>query len=100
MEQHREFMELIGYVYLQQNKMQEARVVYEALHVLFPKNAEIALALAYSFYALGQFKQCLDAFGGVVHDKESLILQSKACWGLGKKDEARALIKTYTEVKL
>ncbi|CAM2065499.1 Tetratricopeptide repeat protein [Sulfidibacter corallicola] len=103
-EQEKEFLSLLGYFYLRNHKIDKAGILFRALLELYPNDAYLQRALAYTYLQQGKFEQCLlmaDRFldnpGSGSGKTEAFFIKSKALWGLGREDSARAMLNRYIE---
>ncbi len=91
-----EYLALLGYLYLRNGKIAEATTVLEGLAVLDPGNSWVRRTLAYVYLNGGEYQKCLAQIDQTTHGKRSStekLIQVRALFGLGRRDEARRLIK-------
>lgn len=87
---------VLGYLYLQHAKYNQAKIVFEGLLLFFPKDYHIMRSLAYAYLNDGEYEHALEMNEQSRHPlmtKEDhaffTLLQSKALWRLGKAHEAK-----------
>ena len=104
-DEHKEVLQVLADVYLNQNQAQKALVVLQALDTLSPQNPDVLKALSCAYLAVEQYESALetvDAFlrlGGLTAEATPILLvRSKALWGLGRAAEARESLKRYLEL--
>ncbi len=107
MEDHeREFLSLLGYLYLRHGRLEEARVLFEALEVLLPDDLSIRKTLSYIYLRAGEYPESLEEterFMQKATEREDRemghLLRSKAYWGLGDKAAAAASYEEALNLK-
>jgi tetratricopeptide (TPR) repeat protein len=99
-EDEKEFLTLLGYLYLRYGKWEKAVVIFEALHVLFPDEAYFSKALSFAYIRMEEYRKALDQaekfLGAVSQNGEREIghcLKSKALLGIGETEKARECLK-------
>jgi tetratricopeptide (TPR) repeat protein len=92
----KEFLALLGYLYLRYGKWGKAVVIFEALQVLSPYEAYVFKALSFAYLQIEEHSKALDQaerfLSTVSRNSEREIgqfLRSKALWGLGETERAR-----------
>lgn len=98
-ERERDFLAMLGYVYLQHGDAANACVVLEVVRLSRPHDREVARALAYALLQVERFQECLDLtdflLAGSGREESTLVwlLRCRALLGLGRCEEARELWK-------
>ena len=69
-EELKDFLNVTGFVYLRHNKWDKARVLFEALHVLFPQDLYYAKVLSFIYLQVEEYEKALE-------QAERLIRQTK-----------------------
>jgi tetratricopeptide (TPR) repeat protein len=97
-ERVRDFLVVVGYVYLQHGDATNAAAVLEPVcEARRPYDREAARLLAYAFLQLGRFQECLDLTDGLLGGPDPdeplhlWLFRSRALYGLGRRQEAREL---------
>jgi tetratricopeptide (TPR) repeat protein len=98
----REFLSILGYFYLQNQKFDKAVVLFEALRELLPGDRLVAKSLCYAYLMTEQYTAALkiaewvDSGQSPAEDGHiGLVLKSKSLWGVGRTDEARQLLNRF-----
>ena len=100
----RDFLSVMGHLYLTSGKTEKAKTVYESLHSSFPEDAELALALAYTRLQCREFTpaiELIDRFfkpgkaSAVEGPHYHRLIRAKALWNRGDKVEARREMQTF-----
>lgn len=93
---HRDFLEILGYLYLQYGKIDEANVIYHTLFELTEDRGIVALTYAYCLAKLGNFSQALNILKQILPEKLDskeqsgyALLCANVYWNLGDEAEAR-----------
>ncbi len=94
----------LGFVYLQSGLFAKARILFSALHELWPADVQIAASLAYALLHEGRFDAALALLDGCQHDAVPPpplcdLLRARALSGLGRTDEARAALLVFSQSK-
>lgn len=104
--QQKEFLLILGYLYLQNTKYHEARIIFEALHLLFPKDYHVIRSLAYAYLEDGEYEQAIqineEATHATMSSKDRLffhLIKSKALWRLSKTHQARQSFNDFIEIQ-
>lgn len=98
-ERERDFLVMLGYVYLQHGDTCDAIAVLEAVRMSRPHDRDVTRALAYAFLQDGRFQECLDltdfllAARGAGASSLVWLLRCRALFGMGRCAEARELWK-------
>jgi tetratricopeptide (TPR) repeat protein len=102
----RDFLELLGYLYLQYGKMDEARIVYAVLLRLTSTSPMRVLTYSYCLAQTGRYALALhhldDIAGSTFSLKERsayLLLRGNVLWNLGKDEGAREVFQKFLEVE-
>ena len=103
--EHKEVLQILADVYLQQSQTDKAVTLLEALYHLYPNDAAVAKALSYAYLLAGRAEDTLamsDVFlrlaGSSSDSNPILLIRSKALWTLGRVEEARTTLNRYTEL--
>jgi len=98
----REFLYVLGYFFLQNNKNRKAADIFRALHALYPDTAAYTGALSYACLRMDDFAGALEYAEDFLdhpldssHQEFGFFLKSRALWGLGKEDEARKTFQRF-----
>jgi len=102
----RDFLSVMGHLYLSSGKPEKAEVVYDSLHSAFPDDDEILLALAYTKLQCGEFSksvELIDSYisrtkaisAGAVSVRFELLIKAKALWNRGDKAKARQQMEKF-----
>ncbi len=95
---YKEFLSVLGYLYLQNGREDKAFTVFSALCEFFPDDVRLGLCLGYVQLLNGDFvpavkraDQFLDS--GIDADEKVMgqMIRSRALWGMGRKKEARVI---------
>lgn len=102
---HKEVLQVLADVFLNQGQSEKAVLLLEALYSLAPQDAQIVKALCYAYLITGRYEQTLtmaDVFlrlpGRVPESTPILLIRSKALWALGRTEEARTSLNRYIEL--
>ncbi len=96
---HKDFLSVLGHLYLTSGKNAKARKVYEVLHAEFPADRECALALAFARLECGDAAgavaladMLLSTHGGDGDQATSFarLVRARALWAKGDRESARA----------
>ena len=97
----REFLSILGFLYLQNGKAEKAIVLLEALQKLAPDDTWSDGALAYAHELAGSHAEVLKRIQSVREPERSSVttrlIESRALWGIGRQDEATALARQLTQ---
>ena len=94
-ENYRDFLVVIGYVYLQHGATANAADVLETVHMTRPHDRCVARLLAYAYLQLRRYQECLDLTDFLLagHDDREpqhvRLFRSRALYGLGRQQEAK-----------
>ncbi len=81
-----DILRVIGFLQLQHGKFEEAVVLFDALHVLFPEDLTIGLSLAFALLQAGQAHDAsevlkkIESFAAFSSGLSSLQRNSCFCW--------------------
>jgi regulator of sirC expression with transglutaminase-like and TPR domain len=96
----REFLSLLGYVFLEHGQGAKAVTVYEALHALDPDDPATSRRLAFAYLMDDRFVECLrhgdahmDRFPTDPQLETIRLARGRALWNLGRQNEARRVAK-------
>lgn len=101
----RDFLSVVGYVYLQHGDATSAASVLKPVHAMHPQDREIARLLAYALLQLGRFQECLELtdflLSGYASNEPTHVwlFRSRALYGLGRRQEAQELWKQIRQDK-
>jgi hypothetical protein len=96
---HKDFLSVLGHLYLTSGKNAKARKVYEVLHAEFPEDRECALALAFARLECGDANGAViladmllsaDAPDGAHATSFARLVRARALWAKGDRESARA----------
>lgn len=96
-ERERDFLAVIGYVYLQHGDADSAADILGAVLVSRPHDRDVARALAYAHLRMGRFQECLEltdfllAGEGRHEPRIVWLMRSRALLGLDRREQARDL---------
>jgi uncharacterized protein HemY len=100
--QQKEFLLVLGHLYTQHTKYTDAKIVFEALLLFFPKDYHIMRSLAYAYLNDGDYEHALEMNERSKHPmmtKEDnaffFLIQSKALWRIGKTHEAKQAFNQF-----
>ena len=96
----REFLSLLGFVFLEHGQAEKAVTVFEALHALEPDGAATSQRLAHAYLLAGKHAECLrqadshlDRFPIDPELDAIRLVRGRALWNLGRQNEARRAAK-------
>lgn len=99
-----DFLWVLGYFFLNNNKVEKARIIFKALHTLLPEEPRVTSALVYSAslaghedaeqYAKLLLDTCPDTF-----KKEACLLMAKVLWKNGNHEQADRYLKQFLAAK-
>ncbi|MEM9280413.1 MAG: hypothetical protein AAGA96_01175 [Verrucomicrobiota bacterium] len=100
---HRDFLSVMGHLYLVNGKADRAVTVYQCLHAELPDDDLVTLALAFAWLQDGEFSKALDLCEEVASNGRlsveppglDLFIRAKALWGRGEQQEARRTMKEF-----
>lgn len=99
-ENQRDFLRLLGYLFLCCEKYQKAVTTFELLHLIEPEDIDVMLSLAFALLNNQQYDKAHDVSALLSRnttDAEKLkmteIIRAKALWGAGHREEAEAIMK-------
>ena len=100
--QQKDFLSILGYTYLKNNKLSKATIVYQALFHLFPKSDYFAFCLSYLYLQQKQFKKALYYANYYLAnanniDKLGHLIKSQALFNLGRRSEAKECAKSFVQ---
>jgi Flp pilus assembly protein TadD len=102
----REFLELLGYLYLQYGKVDAARTVYAVLVELSARRPILSLTYAYCLARTGQYAVALhhlDELGNIpfaLKERSAyLLLRGNVLWHMGRRDDARLDLEHFLAVE-
>jgi tetratricopeptide (TPR) repeat protein len=96
-ERTRDFLAVIGYVYLQHGDAESAAAVLEPVLAARPHDRGAARLLAYAFLQRKRFRECLELTDFLLNGHGSQepsyvwLFRCRALYGLGRHEEARRL---------
>lgn len=101
---HKQTLSLLAYLFLRHDRLDQATILYQALHRLYPEDAVLAASLAYVRLEQGDHAGALElaesaglAASGPLASGLDLI-RARALHGLDQKDEAwKAMRRTITD---
>ena len=97
-EKHKDFLQILAYVYVQNNQFEKAITVYKALWSLFPESEKIAFCLSYLYLNTQQFETSLyyaNAFLSKHSSDLGHLIMGQALIKLGRNHEAREAISRF-----
>lgn len=97
-ERQQEALWMLGYLYLQHQRMLEALTVFRALAKLLPDDIRVRHSLAYAQLRTEQPRAALATLDAVVLDPEPpavSLLRSQILWQLGRGDQARHHLQRF-----
>lgn len=92
------YLLVLAYVYLRNNQMQKAIIIYKALWHLFPESEGIAFCLSYLYLSTGQYDTALsyaEAYIGNKNKGMGFLLKGLSLHRMGRRYEAQEAIKQY-----
>ncbi len=100
----KDFLSVLGYLFLQNGKFARARKILLALHALHPDDPEVTRALMYGSFMAGFPAEALPlaeaylAAPGLSERDRALgtLLSGRILWALDRKEEARNLLKNFS----
>jgi tetratricopeptide (TPR) repeat protein len=105
-ESQKEFLTILGYFFLQNNKAEKALIIFRALQELFPDDPYLMKAGSYACLVNGEHEDALHLAerwlreGPVDRMNEiGYLLKSKALWGLGRENEARETLNQFFHMR-
>ncbi|MEI2740847.1 MAG: tetratricopeptide repeat protein [Candidatus Competibacter sp.] len=99
---HKDMLSVLGHFFLEHGQTDKALVLLDALQALFPEDPDIAKSLSYACLQAGRYQEALDAANRGIAERDAAfihLLRSKALWGLGRADEARACLARYLALR-
>lgn len=97
-EKHKDYLFILGYLYIKNHQLEKAIIVYKALWHLFPESESPPFCLSYLHLHTRQFESALYyAEAYLSHKNTSLgfLLKSQALLHLGRNFEARKAIRHF-----
>lgn len=105
-EEHRQFLHLLAYMYLQQSKHVQALALFRLLRLHVAKDVQIALSLAYCLHKTKRFEEALkvietlNEFTLEQHQKSVYyFIKSKVLWDLGQFQKSRQMLHHYLKYR-
>jgi tetratricopeptide (TPR) repeat protein len=102
----RDFLELLGYLYLQYGKVDEARIIYAVLLRLTSSPPIRVLTYAHCLAQTGRYALALhhmDDIGQSIFSRKErsayLLLRGNILWQLGRDGEAREVFQKFLEME-
>lgn len=101
---HRDALLVLGHVFFQHHQSDKALMLFEALHLLFPKDIHVRLSLAYAHLINGHYGRALELAEQCHGGKETMfnkktssrtLIKICALWALSRKDEARQQFQNF-----
>ena len=99
----RDFLSLLGYVFLEHGQGEKAVTVFDALLALDPKDAATSRRLALAYLTADRHADCLrhcdahmDRFPVDPEIDAVRLTRGRALWNLGRQNEARRAAKRPT----
>ncbi|HSV44213.1 MAG TPA: hypothetical protein VLJ58_00360 [Ramlibacter sp.] len=102
-DQESTFLELLGFVYLQNARPDKAAVVLAALDTLRPGRAKVLCALALAQVRSGKSQRALETLdrlamaGGI--DAAFHLLRAQALGALERREESAVAMQTYVQMR-
>lgn len=101
----KEFLLVLGHLYNQHAKYSEAKIIFEALLLFFPKDYPIMRSLAYAYLCDGDYEHALEMNERAKHPMMTaednaffFLIQSKALWRIGKTHEAKHAFNQFLSI--
>ena len=98
-ERHKDFLSILAYIYLKNNKHEKAITVYRALWHLFPESDKAALCLGYLYLTTQQYETALFYAEAFLARNQKVglghLLKSQALSKLGRKVEAEKAVQQF-----
>lgn len=91
-----EYLATQAWMHLAYGRASESIAILEALCVLAPQHAWARRTLAYAYLRNGEHEKCIEQLNRCLTTRNSRtdrLLRIRALWGVGKRDEARLLLK-------
>ena len=101
-DQQKDFLSILGYTYLKNNKLKKATTVYQALFHLFPKSDYYSFCLSYLHLKQKQYEKAL-YYANIYltncrnMNKLGYLIKSQALFNLGRRKEAKECAKAFTQ---
>jgi tetratricopeptide (TPR) repeat protein len=92
------YLLVLAYVYLRNNQMQKAIIIYKALWHLFPENEGIGFCLSYLYLSTGQYDTALsyaEAYIGNKNNGMGFLLKGLSLHRMGRRYEAQEAMRQY-----
>jgi len=96
----KEFLSLLGYVFLEHGQGPKAVTVFEGLHAIDPTDVATSRRLAFAYLMNERFADCLrhgdahmDRFPTDPELEMVRLARGRALWNLGRQNEARRVAK-------
>jgi tetratricopeptide (TPR) repeat protein len=100
----KDFLFILGYLYLQHLKFHKSVVLFEVLHELHPEDLQVLKCLSYNYYVLADYTQALNVIDQTIErsttKKDKIIshlLKAKILWSMGEIEEARIFLKFFID---
>ncbi len=98
-ERHQDFLSILAYIYLKNNKLEKAITVYKALWHLFPESDRSAFCLGYLYLATHQYETALFYAETFLDANQKIglghLLKGQALYKLGRNFEAQKAIQQF-----
>jgi len=105
-ENQKDFLQVLGYLFLRSGKIGKALVLFEALQQLSPADPQVSRSLCYTYLLTQQYEQALSQADKFLREasegtskKIGYLFKSRALWGLGQKEEARRMMTWFLDFK-
>jgi predicted Zn-dependent protease len=99
-DQQKDFLSILGYTYLKNNKLGNATTVYQALFYLFPKSDYFSFCLSYLYLKQKQYEKALYYiniyFVNTTNpNRLSHLIKSQSLFHIGRRKEAKECAKAF-----
>jgi len=98
-EKHKDYLSLLAYIYVKNNQLTKAIVVYKALWHLYPEMEQMPFCLSYLYLKIHDSESALfyaDIYLSQKNNGLGFLLKSQAHALLGQTAEAREAIRNYS----
>ena len=101
----KDFLNVLGYFYLRNNKFSKAAVIFRALHCLMPEDHRTLGSLAYAFLMTGQESEAKEYSKRFMENcpkqskKNAFYLMAKIMWKNDDHENAARYLKQFLSVK-
>jgi tetratricopeptide (TPR) repeat protein len=100
-------MVLLGHVYLETEKYEKARKIFQGMAELYPEDNYSSKALAYLLIKLHKYEEAIQHAEKYVNsdslsDEEmvnGMFLKAHALWGAGRLEECKAAVDKFIELR-